>query len=40
LLPPSVSEWLPDDRLAHFASGAVDALLSVFHAPQVPQFGA
>ncbi len=33
LLPPSVSEWLPEDHLAHFISDAVDALdLQAFHA--------
>lgn len=33
LLPPSVSEWLPDDHLAHFINDAVDALdLQAFHA--------
>jgi transposase len=33
LLPPSVSEWLPEDHLAHFINDAVDALdLRAFHA--------
>ena len=32
LLPPSVSDWLPDGHLAHFINDAVDALdLSAFH---------
>jgi transposase len=33
LLPMSLSEWLPEDHLAHFVSDAVDALdLQAFHA--------
>lgn len=33
LLPPSVSEWLPEGHLAHFISDAVDVLdLQAFHA--------
>lgn len=33
LLPPSLSEWLPEGHLAYFISDSVDALdLSVFHA--------
>ncbi|MFS8138539.1 MAG: IS1182 family transposase [Thermomonas sp.] len=33
LLPPSVSDWLPDGHLAHFINDAVDALdLGAFHA--------
>ena len=33
LLPPSMSEWLPDGHLAYFISDTVDALdLSAFHA--------
>ena len=33
LLPPSVSEWLPEDHLAHVISDTVDTLdLSAFHA--------
>jgi transposase len=33
LLPPSVSEWLPEGHLAHFINDAVDALdLHAFHA--------
>lgn len=33
LLPPSVSEWLPEGHLAHFINDAVDALdLSALHA--------
>lgn len=33
LLPPSVSDWLPDGHLAHFINDAVDALdLSALHA--------
>ena len=32
LLPPSVSEWLPEDHLVHFINDAVDALdLSALH---------
>jgi transposase len=32
LLPPSVSDWLPDGHLAHFINDAVDALeLGAFH---------
>lgn len=33
LLPMSLSEWLPEDHLAHFVSDAVDAMdLQAFHA--------
>src|ERR1700678_2038496 len=33
LLPESLSDWLPEDHLAHFVSDAVDALdLGAFHA--------
>lgn len=33
MLPPSVSEWLPEGHLAHFTNDAVDALdLHAFHA--------
>lgn len=33
LLPESLSDWLPEDHLAHFVSDAVDALdLDTFHA--------
>jgi hypothetical protein len=33
LLPPSLSEWLPEGQLAYFISDSVDALdLSAFHA--------
>src|SRR6187455_3448320 len=33
LLPPSLSEWLPEGHLAYFISDRVDALdLSAFHA--------
>jgi hypothetical protein len=33
MLPPSVSEWLPEGHLAHFVNDAVDALdLQAFHA--------
>jgi transposase len=33
LLPPSVSDWLPDGHLAHFINDAVEALdMSAFHA--------
>ena len=36
-----MSEWLPDDHLAHFASDAADALdLSAFHAPMRASVGA
>jgi hypothetical protein len=33
LLPPSLSEWLPEGHLAYFISDSVDALdLTAFHA--------
>lgn len=36
MLPPSVSEWLPEGHLAHFINDAVDALdLQAFHARYV-----